>query len=58
MLKLAIACVAAALFGTADALYNKGKCPDITSIPYRSEIATPTWQRFSYTDQMTYGYFM
>ena len=50
MLKLAIACIAAALFGTADALYNKGKCPDITSIPYRSEIATPTWQRFSYTD--------
>ena len=57
MIKIAFACIAAALIDSAQALYVKGKCPNVTSIPYRSEIATPIWYRFSYIDQHTFTLF-
>ena len=56
MLKVVLACVAAALIGTASAGYSNGKCPNITSIPYRSEIGNRVLHRALYADTTTYSY--
>ena len=56
MFKILIACVAAAMLGSAQAGYVSGKCPNITSIPYRAEFANRALKRALYTDDTTFSY--
>ena len=50
-------CIVAAALGLTEALYVKNrKCPNVTSVPYNSEMATTTFHRALYIDSMTYSY--
>ena len=51
-----VTCLAAALLGQASAGYASGKCPNITSLPYRAEFANRIQHRVLYADDTTYNY--
>ena len=56
MFKILIACVAAVMLGSAQAGFVSGKCPNITSIPYRAEFANRALKRALYADDTTFSY--
>ena len=56
-MRFILICVVAAALGLTEAGYvSNRKCPNVTSIPYDSAMATRTLHRALYVDSTTYSY--